>query len=119
MTLFNGWVKIALGLIAVLLMLPGCQTTPQAPEIVRYPVYVVIEPKASLLVPTKKAQPPNREEYLALDERNIKDWRERERLLSNAYIMQSSAVDQCNADKASISEFIRRATKEYENKKDQ
>lgn len=109
------WVKVSAVVIAVMLMLPGCSTTvPKQEPINKPPKYIVIEPSPVLLLPTKKAQPPNREEYLALDEANLIDWRKKERMLADAFIRQSGAVDQCNADKVSIQSHINQVKNKYQ-----
>lgn len=113
------WLKVSAVIITALLFLPGCTATaPTATTVTCEVTHVVIEPSKSLLVPTTKAAPPNKQEYLALDESKISDWRERERLLVNAYIEQTGAVDRCNADKTSITNFITKAKEKYEKKKD-
>lgn len=106
---------ILAALVAV--FLTGCETLDKKPEpIIEYKTkYIVIAPDAALLLPTKKALPPNRNDYAALNEFNFDDWRIKEKMLSEAYIKQSGAVDQCNIDKKAIRSFVEQAKAQYKN----
>ena len=102
----------------VSMFLAGCGTFGKKPEpVIEYRIkYVVIAPDAVHLQPTKKALPPARKTYQDLNEFDIKDWRVKEQLLSDAYIKQSGQVDQCNIDKKAIATFIEKAKVQYKDK---
>ncbi len=89
----NTLIKVTF-VVLMALVVSGC-----APQVIYVPTPIGTLPREDWLLPTAIEPPPNRQKYLATDDKG------REALMTNAYIKQTQNLTVCNIDKAGLRQW--------------
>lgn len=111
--------KTIIASIFLLIFTVGCAHKETVKEVIVYKTeYVVVAPTDIQLKKVTVVPPPDKQLWMSLSDNSQQSWMKKESILTDLYIKQTSAVQQCNASLQEIKEWRQKQIDNYKQKRE-
>ena len=111
--------KTIIASIFLLIFTAGCAHKEVIKEVIVYKTeYVVVAPTDIQLKKVAVVPPPDKQLWMSLSDNSQQSWMKKESILTDLYIKQTSAVQQCNASLQEIKEWRQKQIDNYKQKRE-